>query len=364
LALNLAAFMLLVMANVFPFITLNVSGRIEENVFLSGALALYRLGMGELGLLVFLTSFLFPLLTTGGMLYILFPMKLGFRAWKTASVYRLVRAIMPWSLTAVFMLGVLISFVKLLDIAAVIPGYSLYCFGGLMVLFAAAHANMDPLVIWPPMTFDLPGIEPGATAARMDLVRCHTCGLLVPEKGRDEQDRERCPRCWGSLHSRKVNSLARTTALIFTASLLLIPANIYPVMTLVEFGQGDSNTILGGVVYLIEDDMWVLAMIIFFASIVVPVLKLITLSFILISIKKRSSWRPGDRAHLFRIAEGVGAWSMVDIYVVAILAGLVNLGALSTVRPEIGATFFGAVVVVTMFAAHSFDPRLIWDNSE
>lgn len=364
LALNMTAFMLFVMANVFPFITLDVNGRIEENLFLSGAIALYRLGMGELGLLVFLTSFLFPLLAIGGMLYILFPIKLGYRAWQTASVYRLVRALVPWSLIAVFMLGVLISFVKLLDLAAVIPGLSLYSFVGLMVLFAAAHANTDPTIIWRPMALGPLKIVPGATAAEMGLIGCHTCGLLVPDRVPNASEHDTCPRCRGSLHSRKANSLARTTALIFTAAMLLIPANIYPVMTVIQFGQGDPNTILGGVVYLIEDGMWVLAMIIFFASIVVPVLKLIVLSFILISIRRKSPWRPQDRTHLFRVAEGVGAWSMVDIYVVAVLAGLVNMGALSTVRPEIGATFFGAVVVVTMFAAHSFDPRLIWDNTE
>ena len=104
-------------------------------------------------------------------------------------------------------------------------------------------------------------------------------------------------------------------------------------------------------------------MIIFFASIVVPVLKLIVLSILLISIQKKSAWRSRDRTLLFRVTEVVGSWSMVDIYVVAILAGLVNLDALATIRPGIGATFFGAVVVITMLAAHSFDPRLIWDNT-
>jgi len=135
-------------------------------------------------------------------------------------------------------------------------------------------------------------------------------------------------------------------------------------MTVIQFGQGYPSTILGGVVHLIENGMWILALIIFFASIIVPVLKLIILSFLLISIQKKSSWRSRDRTLLFRVTEVVGAWSMVDIYVVAILAGLVNMGALSTIRPGIGVIFFGAVVVVTMFAAHSFDPRLIWDNAK
>lgn len=362
LALNLAAFMLFFMANLFPFISLKTSGRIEENLFLSGALAFYRQGMGELGLLVFLTTFLFPLLIIAGMLYILLPLRFGHRPWRMAQIFRLVRAMMPWNLVAVFMLGVLISIVKLIDLASVIPGISLYSFVGLMILSAAAHANMDHSLIWPPIKLDQTENGSGLTAAERNLIGCHTCALLVPETRLNDHGHGDCPRCGSPLHSRKPNSLTRTRALIFSASLLFIPANVYPVMTVIQFGRGDPNTILSGAVHLIEGGMWALAMIILFASIVVPVLKLVVLSFILITVKKKSSWRPRDRTLLFRVTEGVGAWSMVDIYVVAILVGLVNFGTLSTIQPGIGATFFGAVVVITMFAAHSFDPRLIWDN--
>jgi len=133
-------------------------------------------------------------------------------------------------------------------------------------------------------------------------------------------------------------------------------------MTVIYFGQGEPNTILSGVIHLIEGGTWGLALIIFFASIVVPILKLVVLSYLLISVQNRSSWRPRDRTLLFRITETLGAWSMVDIYVVAILVGIVNLDALATIRPGIGATFFGSVVVITMLAAHSFDPRFIWDH--
>ena len=108
--------------------------------------------------------------------------------------------------------------------------------------------------------------------------------------------------------------------------------------------------------------MWGLAMIIFVASIVVPVMKLIVLSFLLISVQNKSIWRPRDRTLLYRVTEIVGAWSMVDIFLVGLLSALVSLDALSTIRPGIGAIFFAGVVVITMFAAHSFDPRLIWDN--
>ena len=363
LALNLAAFLVFIMANAFPFISLKASGRIEANVFISGAVALYRLGMGELGLLVILTSFLFPLLIIAGMLHILIPLKFGRRPWKMAQVYRIVQSLMPWSLIAVFMLGALISIVKLLDLASVIPGISLYAYVGLMILTAAAHANMDPSVIWPPMRHESMGKASGSTAAERGLIGCHTCNLLLPETNLDEHGHGDCPRCGSPLHGRKVNSVTRTLALISTAALLYIPANVYPVMTVIRFGEGAPSTILGGVVHLIEGGMFGLAMIIFFASVVVPVLKLIVLSFLLLTVRKKSSWRPRDRTFLFRVAEGVGAWSMVDIYVVAILVGLVNFGALATIRPGIGATFFGAVVVVTIFAARSFDPRLIWDHT-
>jgi len=363
LALNLSALMLFLMANFFPFLSLKASGRIEEDLFLSGALELYRLGMGELGLLVVLTSFVFPLLIIGGMLYILFPLKFGYRAWKMGPVYRMVRSLMPWSLIAVFMLGVLISIVKLLDLATVMPGTSLFAFAGLMILSAAANANMDPSILWPPAKLQWKRLESGMTAAEQGLISCHICALLVPKEHLDEHGHGDCPRCTSPLHSRKTNSIMRTWALIVTAALLYIPANVYPVMTVIQFGRGDPNTILSGVMHLMQGGMYGLALIILFASVVVPVLKLVVLSYLSISVQKKSSRRTRDRTRLFRVTEGVGAWSMVDIYVVALLVGLVNFGALSTIRPGIGASFFGAVVVITMFAAHCFDPRLIWDNS-
>ncbi|MBA3012705.1 MAG: paraquat-inducible protein A [Proteobacteria bacterium] len=366
LALYLAAFMLLIMANCFPFLSLKISGRFVENYFLSGALMLYRQGMGEVGLLVLVTSVVFPFLTITGMLYVLLPIKFGYKPWHMPLVYRLVKVVKPWSLVSVFMLGVLISFVKLLDLATILPGISMYSFIGLMVVLAAAQANLDASSIWQPIPMehkkDTP--KPFTTAFEHNLIACHTCALLVSKANDDPPHNGNCPRCNTPVNSRKTNSCERTWALILSASLLFIPANFYPVMTVIKFGKGSPNTILGGVIDLIEGGMWILALIIFFASIVIPVLKIFILSFLLVSIQKKTPWRSRDRSLLFRVTEVVGAWSMVDIYVVAVMAGLVNLGALSTIRPGIGVIFFGAVVVITMFAAHSFDPRLIWDNAE
>ncbi|MBF0276044.1 MAG: paraquat-inducible protein A, partial [Nitrospinae bacterium] len=149
LALYITTFILFIFANTFPFLSLKLSGNIEENILLSGAIALHKNGMSDLGLLVFLCSILFPFLTIIGMLYLLIPQKFGFEPFGKGIVYRFVNAITPWSLLGVFMLGVLISIVKLQDLATVIPGISFYAFTLLLVFASAAAASFDPSIIWP-----------------------------------------------------------------------------------------------------------------------------------------------------------------------------------------------------------------------
>jgi len=170
-----------------------------------------------------------------------------------------------------------------------------------------------------------------------------------------------CPRCGALLHKRKPHSVARTWALIIAAILLYLPANLLPVMASSGLGSVQEDTILSGVIYLFKSGMWPLALLVFFASIVVPLVKLLILIVLLLSVQLRWSWRPRERTRLYRITEAIGRWSMVDIYVVTILVALVHVGILANVEAGLGAVFFGGVVVMTMFAATSFDPRLIWD---
>jgi paraquat-inducible protein A len=357
LALNLSALMLLIMANSFPLLSLKLGGRIEESLLLSGAWAMFQNGQWELGVLVALTSMVFPLLTISGWLYMLLPLRFGRRPPGMGWVYRWIRHLGPWSLIGVFMLGVLVAMVKLLDLAEVIPGISLFALVGLLFVSSAARANQPSNLIWPLEGPQHTLLHAAPNALAHGFHNCHHCGLLVVDNV------NRCPRCGGSMHARKPDSTHRAWALLIAAVILFIPANVYPVMTVIRFGSGEPSTILGGVIHLIESDMIPLAMLVLFASIVVPVLKLLVLGFLLLSIHNRSNWRPRDRTLLFRVTEVVGAWSMVDIYLVAILTALVDLDALATIRPGIGASFFAGVVVLTLFAAHSFDPRLIWDNT-
>ncbi len=200
----------------------------------------------------------------------------------------------------------------------------------------------------------------GGTAAAAGLLSCHSCGLL----SRARPERARCPRCAAALHLRKPDSLARTTALLLASCILYVPANALPIMTLHKLGAGTPNTILSGVEHLIEAGLWSLAAIVFFASIAVPVLKILGIGYLAWSVRRGSRWRPRDRTRLYRVVESIGRWSMIDVFVISILVALVELGELATIETGPAATAFCGVVVLTMFAAASFDPRLVWDAME
>jgi len=206
--------------------------------------------------------------------------------------------------------------------------------------------------------------EHSQTALSASLVSCHSCHLLSKARPLSKGSFAVCPRCGAALHSRKPNSIARTWALIIAAAIFYIPANVLPITRVISFGKAQSDTIISGVIYFVKSGSWPIALVIFVASVFVPLLKLIILIYLLISVQMKSKWRPKDRTRLYRITEAVGRWSMVDIYVVTLLVALVKLGALATIEAGPGAVFFAGVVIITIFAAMSFDPRLIWDTQE
>ena len=200
------------------------------------------------------------------------------------------------------------------------------------------------------------------TARDVGLISCHSCHLLC--QSTEQPADMKCPRCGADMYDRKPNSIARTWALVLAALIFYIPANVLPITTVISLGKAQSDTIMSGVIYFIHTGMWPIALVIFLASVFIPLLKLLILIFLLISVQRKSSWRQQDRTRLYRITEIIGRWSMVDIFVVTILVALVHLGGLATIHAGPGAIFFGAVVVITIFAAMSFDPRLIWDTEE
>lgn len=201
---------------------------------------------------------------------------------------------------------------------------------------------------------------PPVTAAALGLLSCHDCGLL----SKPQDGHMACPRCGAPLHPRKVNSVARAWAFLIAAAVCYIPANLLPVMQAGSMFGSQKDTIFSGVVYLWNSGSEPIALLILFASIMVPLAKLITLTYLLISVQRRSLMRPLLRTKLYRLAEFIGRWSMIDIYVVALLVTLVQFGGFATIEPAPGAIAFGLVVILTMISALSFDPRLIWDPIE
>lgn len=197
------------------------------------------------------------------------------------------------------------------------------------------------------------------TAARMGLVGCHVCELVTRPAAGDVAST--CPRCGAHLHSRKPDAVARTWALLIAAAVLYLPANTEPVMITSSFLGTQRDTILSGVAYLYHSGSWPLAVLVFAASILVPLLKLISLSYLTASVQRRSRANLLQRTRLYRALEFIGRWSMLDVFVVMVLAALVNMGALANIQAGAGAMWFGGVVVLTMLASMSFDPRLIWD---
>lgn len=364
LALTVTAAILFILANIFPIIGLQIQGTRNDTSLISAVHTLWNQGMWPVAGLVFFTTFLAPGAVLAIMIHILWALKRGRIPAGFTLIMRLLRIFNPWGMVEVFIIGVMVALVKLTHYGTLIPGIAFWSLAVLTLLMAATASSFNAHDIWNRGTRCAPtGKHPVSdtpvTAVAHGLLSCHFCSLL--SQGDHNGRTLHCPRCMTPLHARKPNSVARSWAFLIAAYILYIPANVLPIMETSSLFGAQADTIMSGIIYLWHSGSWDLALVVFIASIVVPLLKLIALTLLLISVQRRSTWQPLQRTKLYRIVELVGRWSMLDIYVVAILAALVQIGALATVNAGPGALAFGAVVVLTMFAAMEFDPRLIWD---
>jgi paraquat-inducible protein A len=258
----------------------------------------------------------------------------------------------------VYTLGLLIAYVKLSDIATVEIGPAAIALGALMLTTIAADSLLDREAIWQrfePSDFYLPKCKPNTE--RLTLA-CEACGFV---SGSTSGGDEICLRCGAGVHHRKPGSLSRTWALLIAAAILYVPANLCPIMTLVSSGQFQTDTILSGVVNLADEGMWPLAALVFFASVLVPLLKMVGLGILLVTTQFGMTTHLNTRTRLYKVIDFVGRWSMIDIFMLSILVALVQLGEIATIEPGSGAIAFATVVILTVIAAESFDPRLMWD---
>lgn len=200
------------------------------------------------------------------------------------------------------------------------------------------------------------------TGAAAGLVSCETCGLLSRAAGREEPGR--CPRCGTALEFRRREAVQRTWALVLAAAVCYVPANVLPVMVTTTVSSKEPDTILSGVVLLYKTGSWYLALVVLIASVMIPLAKLAALAYLLVAVQRGSVRSQRERTRLHRVVHAVGRWSMLDVFVGAYIVSLIQLQPLMWVTPGPGVLFFAAVVILTIFAAESFDPRLIWDAGE
>ncbi|MCL9655354.1 paraquat-inducible protein A [Pseudomonas protegens] len=194
------------------------------------------------------------------------------------------------------------------------------------------------------------------------ILICTECHELNRQE--TDSDGQTCTRCGALVHPRRPNSILRTWALLLTAAILYIPANVLPIMTVSSLGQGDPSTIMSGVIQLVQHGMFPIAAVVFVASILVPTFKLVGIALLLFSVQRHQPLSARQRIIMYRFIEFIGRWSMLDIFVIAILVAVVNFGRLASIEANLGAVAFASVVILTMLAAVTFDPRLIWDNTE
>lgn len=360
IAYGFAAIIMFVLSNAFTFMSFSAKGVGQEMTFLQCITTLVDQGYLFLGAVLSLTLIGLPLVYMGSIMLVLWRVDKDLHSNALRSLGRLLCRIKPWLMVDVFLIGVLISLVKLMGMADIKMGLSFWAFVGYTVLLIKMISSLDRMWLWQRLfgPSELHGVtvdDDEASAKSAGLVGCHICGALS-EAGADS-----CKRCGEHLHSRKPGGLNRTWALLFTSVILYIPANLYPIMDTVFLGDDSPSTILGGVLVLWAMGSYPIAAVIFFASVVVPLVKILALLWLCYMVQRGQGASPLGKLKLYRMTEFVGRWSMIDVFVVAILAGLIRLDNLMTIYPGPAAVAFAGVVLITMVAAMSFDSRLIWD---
>lgn len=361
LALNLTGLILFAIGASMTLMSLTSAGQRATATLVSGPVGLRHYGLVGLAVVVAVTTIAIPLARVVGMIAVCLAVRRASPPAWTKGVYAIVEHLRPWSMIEIYLLSVFVAYVKLVDLATINIGPALYALGALTVAMVAADVVVDDHAIW--HAIDRGGRldrsrarSAGALGRPLGLIGCHTCGLV--SRG---VDGAHCPRCGFRLYHRKRDAVARAWALLIAAVFLYVPANIYPVLVIAQIGGTLPSTILGGVRELIEAGMWPLALLVFLASVVVPVLKIIGMTTLLVSVRIGSARALRERATLYRVIDFVGRWSMIDVFMISILVALVQFGALTSIGPGHGATAFAAVVILTMFAVEVFDPRLMWD---
>ncbi|WP_315900978.1 paraquat-inducible protein A [Halomonas sp. DP8Y7-3] len=362
LALAISALVAMAAALAFPFIGFRAKGVGNEIEVAQTATQMLEHHQPIVAMMVLMSIIVLPALYLITVVYLQLSLTLPRRLPYSRTLARGLSHIAPWLMADVFIVGTMVALIKVAGLAEITLGVSFWAFIIYAVLLLATTLSLDQDWLWFSLTGEPlapEGTRTGATAASQGLTGCHTCGLI---NRLDRHGHGRCRRCGEKLHARRPRSLQTTWALLLTAAVLYIPANVYPIMYTTSLGSAEPQTIIGGVIYLVSHGSWPVALVIFVASVIVPIGKLLALVWLCLVAPRAPNMRSVVRARLYRLTELIGRWSMVDVFVVSILVALIRAGALMSVDPGPASLAFGGVVIVTMLAAMSFDPRLLWDG--
>ncbi|KAB7897690.1 membrane integrity-associated transporter subunit PqiA [Rouxiella sp. S1S-2] len=354
----LSALFMLLLANMFSFVNMNVKGLTSEITLIQIPKVLVADNYASMASLFMVVVQLIPAFCMLAIIVLCLPVRLPGR-WNIRIAWILFH-LKAWCMVEIFLAGVLVSFVKLIAYGDVGIGTSFIPYVLFCLLQVRAFQCTDRLWLWqqvsPAPAIHQP-LKVGQSGLSQGLRSCECCMAILPVK------QQVCTRCGSKGHARKKHSLQWTMALLVTSVMLYIPANLLPIMITQALGTKFTSTIMAGVVLLWGEGSYPIAMVIFIASIMVPSLKMLAIAWLCWDAKS-SKKVDRERLHVvYEMVEFVGRWSMIDVFVIAVLSALVRMGQLMSIYPDIGALLFALVVILTMFAANTFDPRLIWDRS-
>ena len=358
IAYAVSALFMLLLSNLFPFVNMKVAGLGSEVTLIQIPQVLVSDDYASMASLFMILVQLMPAL---GMIFIIILCQgTSIPSHWQISIARNYFRLKAWCMVEIFLAGVLVSFVKLMAYGDVGVGTSFYPFVLFCILQLRAFQCTDRYWIWQQVAsapkLEMP-LRVGESGLSQGLRSCHCCMAILPV------DQKKCGLCETSGHARRKNSLQWTMALLITSIFLYIPANLLPIMITQVLGTPMPSTIMAGVVLLWSEGSYPVAMVILIASIMVPTLKMIAIGWLCWDANSNKEI-DRERLHvIYEVVEFVGRWSMIDVFVIAVLSALVRMGQLMSIYPDIGALLFASVVILTMFAAMTFDPRLIWDRA-
>jgi paraquat-inducible protein A len=361
-------------AMLLPLMTVETLGLTETADILQSITGYYRKGYYLVTVMVFLCAVLFPFLKLSLGFLVATAIKLAKFPRILPTAFRLYIHLDEWAMAEVYLLGIMVTVIKMYHTTTITYNLGFYCFLALVIITVATTAFLDKKLFWecierrgpsPPRApeesaSDYPGREIAAKDA--GLIACHICSRLTPLSEAAAGPKTACRLCGAELHVRKTDSLIRTWALILTAGMLFIPANVLPIMRVDYLGRPTTSTIMDGIVLFFQEGSFGIGLIILVASILVPLFKMTGLAIILLTIRFKRGLFLLQIARMFRFIEFIGRWSMLDIFVIAILSVLIQFGLFTSIEAAPAASYFCLVVILTMLAAQTFDTRLLWDN--